>query len=637
MTDKIKHECGIALIRLLKPLEYYYEKYGTWQYGLEKLYLLMEKQHNRGQEGAGLASVKLDAAPGTEYIFRERGLGSNAIPEIFENAQKKFREVGAEKLNDADFVKKNVPYAGELFLGHLRYSTTGRTGLTYVHPLLRRNNWASRSLLLAGNFNMTNVDEMFNQLTSEGQHPRDTADTFVILESLGHYLDREVQYQYDHIEKEGLTGQQISNLIEQRLDISFLLKRACKIWDGGYVISGLIGCGDAFAMRDPWGIRPAFYYHDDEVVVVASERPVIQTAFNLKKEDVHELQPGQALIVKRNGRFILDQIAEKKEKITPCSFERIYFSRGSDYDIYRERKKLGELLIPKILKTIDYDFDHTVFSFIPNTAEVAYFGMLEALEKYCNEQKAKEISEKNGSLTQADIQQILSRRVRSEKVAIKDIKLRTFIAGGNTRNDLAAHVYDITYGSLRRNEDTLVIIDDSIVRGTTLKQSIIKILDRLDPVKIVIVSSSPQIRYPDYYGIDMSRLSEFIAFKAAMQLLKERGMQDLIDDVYRKSLAQKDKKKEEIVNYVKELYAPFTDEEISDKIAQMLTPEDTKAEVKIVFQSIEDLHRACPEHAGDWYFSGDYPTPGGNRMVNYAFINYMQGQENRPYQFKLNF
>jgi amidophosphoribosyltransferase len=637
MTDKIKHECGIALIRLLKPLEYYYEKYGTWQYGLEKLYLLMEKQHNRGQEGAGLASVKLDAAPGTEYIFRERGLGSNAISEIFENAQKTFREVGAEKLNDADFVKKNVPYAGELFLGHLRYSTTGRTGLTYVHPLLRRNNWASRSLLLAGNFNMTNVDEMFIQLISEGQHPRDTADTFVILESLGHYLDREVQYQYDHIEKEGLTGQQISNLIEQRLDISFLLKRACKIWDGGYVISGLIGCGDAFAMRDPWGIRPAFYYHDDEVVVVASERPVIQTAFNLKKEDVHELQPGQALIVKRNGRFILDQIAEKKEKITPCSFERIYFSRGSDYDIYRERKKLGELLIPKILKTIDYDFDHTVFSFIPNTAEVAYFGMLEALEKYCNEQKAKEISEKNGSLTQADIQQILSRRVRSEKVAIKDIKLRTFIAGGNTRNDLAAHVYDITYGSLRRNEDTLVIIDDSIVRGTTLKQSIIKILDRLDPVKIVIVSSSPQIRYPDYYGIDMSRLSEFIAFKAAMQLLKERGMQDLIDDVYRKSLAQKDKKKEEIVNYVKELYAPFTDEEISDKIAQMLTPEDTKAEVKIVFQSIEDLHRACPEHAGDWYFSGDYPTPGGNRMVNYAFINYMQGQENRPYQFKLNF
>ncbi len=637
MTDKIKHECGIALIRLLKPLEYYYEKYGTWQYGLEKLYLLMEKQHNRGQEGAGLASVKLDAAPGTEYIFRERGLGSNAIPEIFENAQKKFREVGAEKLNDADFVKKNVPYAGELFLGHLRYSTTGRTGLTYVHPLLRRNNWASRSLLLAGNFNMTNVDEMFIQLISEGQHPRDTADTFVILESLGHYLDREVQYQYDHIEKEGLTGQQISNLIEQRLDISFLLKRACKIWDGGYVISGLIGCGDAFAMRDPWGIRPAFYYHDDEVVVVASERPVIQTAFNLKKEDVHELQPGQALIVKRNGRFILDQIAEKKEKITPCSFERIYFSRGSDYDIYRERKKLGELLIPKILKTIDYDFDHTVFSFIPNTAEVAYFGMLEALEKYCNEQKAKEISEKNGSLTQADIQQILSRRVRSEKVAIKDIKLRTFIAGGNTRNDLAAHVYDITYGSLRRNEDTLVIIDDSIVRGTTLKQSIIKILDRLDPVKIVIVSSSPQIRYPDYYGIDMSRLSEFIAFKAAMQLLKERGMQDLIDDVYRKSLAQKDKKKEEIVNYVKELYAPFTDEEISDKIAQMLTPEDTKAEVKIVFQSIEDLHTACPEHAGDWYFSGDYPTPGGNRMVNYAFINYMQGQENRPYQFKLKF
>ncbi|MDD3787446.1 MAG: amidophosphoribosyltransferase [Petrimonas sp.] len=637
MTDQLKHECGIAMIRLLKPLDYYYEKYGTWQYGLDKLYLLMEKQHNRGQEGAGLASVKLEAGPGNEYIFRERALGSGAISEIFGKVHNEFGEFAPEQLKNINFVKKNVPFAGELFLGHLRYSTTGKSGLTYVHPLLRRNNWASRSLTLAGNFNMTNVDEMFDQLLSEGQHPRDYADTFVILESLGHYLDREVQYQYDRIEKDNLTGLQISHLIEKNLDIPSLLKRTSEIWDGGYVISGLIGCGDAFALRDPWGIRSAFYYHDDEVVVVASERPVIQTAFDLTVQDIHELQPGQALIVKKDGRISLSQIIEKKEKITPCSFERIYFSRGSDYDIYRERKRLGELLIPKILETVDYDLDNTVFSFIPNTAEVAYFGMQEGLEKYFNQQKAKQITERNGSLTEEDIQRILSKRVRSEKVAIKDIKLRTFIAQGNTRNDLAAHVYDITYGSLRREKDNLVIIDDSIVRGTTLKQSIIKILDRLDPKKIIIVSSSPQIRYPDYYGIDMSRLSEFIAFRAAMELLKDRGLQHIIDDVYQKSLAQKDKKKEEIVNYVKEIYAPFSDEEISDKIAQMLTSEGIKAEVKIVFQTIDDLHKACPANHGDWYFSGNYPTPGGNRMVNFAFINYIQGQENIAYQYKLKF
>ncbi len=637
MTDQLKHECGIAMIRLLKPLDYYYEKYGTWQYGLDKLYLLMEKQHNRGQEGAGLASVKLEAGPGNEYIFRERAFGSGAISEIFGKVHDEFGEFAPEQLKNINFVKKNVPLAGELFLGHLRYSTTGKSGLTYVHPLLRRNNWASRSLTLAGNFNMTNVDEMFEQLLSEGQHPRDYADTFVILESLGHYLDREVQYQYDRIEKDNLTGLQISHLIEKNLDIPSLLKRTSEIWDGGYVISGLIGCGDAFALRDPWGIRSAFYYHDDEVVVVASERPVIQTAFDLTVQDIHELQPGQALIVKKDGRISLSQIIEKKEKITPCSFERIYFSRGSDYDIYRERKRLGELLIPKILETVDYDLDNTVFSFIPNTAEVAYFGMQEGLEKYFNQQKAKQITERNGSLTEEDIQRILSKRVRSEKVAIKDIKLRTFIAQGNTRNDLAAHVYDITYGSLRREKDNLVIIDDSIVRGTTLKQSIIKILDRLDPKKIIIVSSSPQIRYPDYYGIDMSRLSEFIAFRAAMELLKDRGLQHIIDDVYQKSLAQKDKKKEEIVNYVKEIYAPFSDEEISDKIAQMLTSEGIKAEVKIVFQTIDDLHKACPANHGDWYFSGNYPTPGGNRMVNFAFINYIQGQENKAYQYKLKF
>ena len=637
MTDVVKHECGIAMIRLLKPLDYYYDKYGSWQYGLDKLYLLMEKQHNRGQEGAGLAAVKLEASAGNEFIFRERATGSGAIDDIFGKVHETFHQFAPEKLNDIDFVKKSVPFAAELFLGHLRYSTTGKSGAAYLHPLLRRNNWASRSLALAGNFNMTNVDEMFNQLLTEGQHPRDYADTFIILESLGHYLDREVQYQYDHIDKKGLNGQQISHLIEERLDIPFLLKRASKIWDGGYVISGLVGCGDAFAIRDPWGIRPAFYYYDDEVAVVASERPAIQTTFNLTKDNVHELEPGQALIVKKNGKISLSQIVEKKEKITACSFERIYFSRGSDYDIYRERKKLGELLIPQILDAIDNDFDNTVFSFIPNTAEVAFFGMMEALEKHFNREKAQLIAKKGASLNKDEIEQILSRRVRAEKVAIKDIKLRTFITEGNTRNDLAAHVYDITYGSLNRGKDKLVIIDDSIVRGTTLKQSIIKILDRLDPTKIVIVSSSPQIRYPDYYGIDMSRLSEFIAFKAAIELLKEHGMQHVIDEVYQKSLAQKNKKKEEIVNYVKKIYEPFTEDELSDKIAKMLKPEDTKAEVKIVYQTIQNLHKACPNHTGDWYFSGNYPTPGGNRMINQAFINYIEGEENRPYQFKLNF
>ena len=637
MTDIIKHECGIAMIRLLKPLNYYHKKYGTWQYGLDKLYLLMEKQHNRGQEGAGLGAVKLEAAPGNEFIFRERALGSGAISEIFEKVHDSFREFTPQQLQDIEFVKRSVPFASELFIGHLRYSTTGKSGLTYVHPLLRRNNWASRSLALAGNFNMTNVDEMFEQLISEGQHPRDYADTFVMLESLGHYLDREVQYQYDKIEKSSLNGQQVSRLIEEKLDIPFLLKRASKLWDGGYALCGIIGCGDAFTLRDPWGIRSAFYYFDDEVAVVASERPVIQTAFNLKKDDVHELQPGEAFIVKRNGTITTEQILKPKEKITPCSFERIYFSRGSDYDIYRERKRLGELLVPKIVETIDNDFENSVFSFIPNTAEVAYFGMLEGLEKHFNHNKAVELLEKRGQLTPGEVETILAKRVRSEKVAIKDIKLRTFIAQGKSRNDLAAHVYDVTYGSLKRGKDTLVVIDDSIVRGTTLKQSIIKILDRLDPKKIVIVSSSPQIRYPDCYGIDMSRMSEFIAFKAAIKLLEERGMQHIIENVYEKCVAQSRKRKEEIVNYVKEIYAPFSDEEVSDKIAEMLTDKEIKAEVKIVFQTIEDLHKACPNNSGDWYFSGDYPTPGGNRLVNNAFINYIEGQENKVYQYSLNF
>lgn len=637
MTDIIKHECGIAVIRLLKPLNYYYKKYGTWQYGLDKLYLLMEKQHNRGQEGAGLGAVKLESTPGNEFIYRERAVGSSAISEIFSKVHSSFTAFSPEQLNDIEFVKKSVPYAAELFIGHLRYSTTGKSGLTYVHPLLRRNNWASRNLALAGNFNMTNVDEMFQQLLEEGQHPRDYADTFVMLESIGHYLDREVQYQYDHVDKSNLNGQEVSHKIEEKLDIPLLLKRASKNWDGGYALCGLIGCGDAFALRDPWGIRSAFYYHDDEVVVIASERPVIQTAFNLKKDDVKELQPGEAIVIKRNGNISLNQILIKKEKITPCSFERIYFSRGSDYDIYRERKKLGELLVPEIINAINDDFDNTVFSFIPNTAEVAYYGMLEGLEDHFNHKKAKYILEKGSSLSKEEIDRILSKRVRSEKVAIKDIKLRTFIAQGTSRNDLAAHVYDITYGSLRRGVDNLVIIDDSIVRGTTLKQSIIKILDRLDPKKIIIVSSSPQIRYPDCYGIDMSRMSEFIAFKAAIELLKERGMQNIIDETYEKSVKQLHRKKEEIVNYVKDIYAPFTDEEISAKIAQMLTSKDIKAEVQIVFQKIEDLHKACPNNKGDWYFSGDYPTPGGNRLVNSAFINYINGQENRTHQFTLNF
>ena len=637
MSDILKHECGIAMIRLLKPLDYYHKKYGTWQYGLDKLYLLMEKQHNRGQEGAGLGAVKLDAAPGNEYIFRERALGSGAITEIFDKVHESYSRFTPEQLEDVEFAKRTIPYAAELFLGHLRYSTSGRTALTYVHPLLRRNNWASRSLALAGNFSMTNTDEMFEQLLSEGQHPRDYADNFVMLESMGHHLDREVQYQYDKIEHIGKSGYEVSNIIEENLDIPFILRHTSHKWDGGYALCGLIGCGDAFAIRDPWGIRSAFYYCDDEVIVVASERPVIQTAFNLTKEQVMELDPGQALVVKKNGKISTHQIHKPKEQISPCSFERVYFSRGSDYDIYRERKMLGELLVPEIVKAIDDDFDNTVFSFIPNTAEVAYFGMLEGLEKRFNHQKAMEIVERQGELTAEETEAILSKRVRSEKVAIKDIKLRTFIAQGKSKEELATHVYDITYGSLRRGKDKLVIIDDSIVRGTTLKKSIIKILDRLDPTKIIIVSSSPQIRYPDCYGIDMSRMSEFIAFKAAIALLNDRGMQHIIKDVYEKCVAQKDKKKEEVVNYVKEIYAPFTDEEISDKIAQMLTGKEIKSEVKIVFQKIEELHKACPNNKGDWYFSGNYPTPGGNRVVNNAFINYIEKDENRTYQYTFNF
>jgi amidophosphoribosyltransferase len=631
MTEPLKHECGIAMIRLLKPLEYYQEKYGTWQYGLNKLYLLMEKQHNRGQEGAGLAVVKTDSPPGSEFIFRERALGSGAISEIFGIVNKKYEKVPAELLNDAKYASQYLPFAGELFLGHLRYSTTNKQGLSYVQPLLRRNNWKTRNLALAGNFNLTNVDEIFSILLQQGQHPRDYADTFVMLEMLGHALDREVQYQYDKHKDSGLKGEAMNKLVEKDLDIHFLLNRASRGWDGGFVISGLVGCGDAFVYRDPWGIRSAFYYMDDEIVVVASERPVIQTAMNLDVSQVKELQPGQAIIVKKDGGIHFTQIQEKKEKILPCSFERIYFSRGSDADIYRERKELGSLLLPRILKAINSDIQHTVLSFIPNTAEVAFFGMVEAFNKHMNEVKHRKITEKGPSITEEDLNRILSMRVRTEKVVIKDIKLRTFITQEKSRNDLAAHVYDVTYESLVPYQDNLVVIDDSIVRGTTLKQSIIKMLDRVHPKKLVIVSSSPQVRYPDCYGIDMSRMEEFAAFRAAIELLKERGMQSVVDEVYRKSKAQEGKPKEEIVNYVKEIYAPFTDEDISQKMVEMLTPEGTNAEVEIVFQSIENLHKACPDHKGDWYFSGDYPTAGGNRMVNTAFINYYEGRKNRSY------
>jgi len=631
MTEALKHECGIAMIRLLKPLEYYQEKYGTWRYGLNKLYLLMEKQHNRGQEGAGLAVVKIDAPQGSEFIFRERATGSGAIAEIFGNVNKNFN-IPSEKLNDPAYAKENLPFAGELFLGHLRYSTTGRTGISYVHPFLRRNNWTSRNLALAGNFNMTNVDELFNELLEQGQHPRDFADTFVLLESLGHHLDREVQFQFDKYGKDTDTkGEQLNNLIEKNLDIPFMLRSASKKWDGGFVIGGLIGCGDSFVFRDPWGIRPAFYYADDEVVVVASERPVIQTTMNLDVSDIKELEAGQAIVVKKDGRILFSQIMEKKESFAPCSFERIYFSRGSDANIYKERKELGKLLTPPILKSIDSDLRNTVFSFIPNTAEVAFYGMIEGLEDYMRQVRFKKIREKGENISDDDLAQILSMKVRTEKVAIKDIKLRTFIAEDKGRDDLAAHVYDVTYDSIHPHTDNLVVIDDSIVRGTTLQQSIIKMLDRLNPKKIVIVSSSPQIRYPDCYGIDMSRMSEFAAFRAAIELLRDNNLQHIIDEVYRKSAEQRNKPKEEIINYVKEIYEPFTNEQISAQMAKMLTPPGTKAQVELVFQSIENLHKACPDNNGDWYFSGNYPTPGGNRMVNTAFLNYIEGIDKRSY------
>ncbi len=621
--EVLKHECGVAMVRLLKPLEYYHQKYGTWMYGLNKLYLLMEKQHNRGQEGAGLACVKLEASPGEEYMFRERALGTGAITEIFAAVHHHYKGLPPERLDDPLFAKANLPFAGELYMGHLRYSTTGKSGISYVHPFLRRNNWRAKNLALCGNFNLTNVQEIFEEITAIGQHPRAYADTFIMLEQVGHALDREVERLYQQYKAEGLHGMEITHAIEAHVDLSNVLKRCAPQWDGGFVICGLTGSGEAFSVRDPWGIRPAFYYADDEIVILASERPVIQTVMNVHAEEVRELQRGEALFINKEGKWHTQQVLEPKANCA-CSFERIYFSRGSDVDIYKERKLLGKNLVSAILKSVDNDLNHTVFSFIPNTAEVAYFGLLEGLNEHLNKLKKDWITDRSHLLREEELEQILSMRVRSEKVAIKDIKLRTFIAEGNSRNDLAAHVYDITYGSLVPYVDNLVVIDDSIVRGTTLRQSIIGILDRLHPKKIVIVSSSPQVRYPDYYGIDMSRMNEFIAFKAAVALLKERGMESVLTEAYRKAKLQQVRKEMPTENVVKAVYAPFTDKEISDKMVDLLTPVGTQAKVEIVYQTLEGLHASCPNHPGDWYFSGDYPTPGGVRMVNQAFIDYME-------------
>ena len=623
--EQLKHECGVAMIRLLKPLEYYQEKYGTWMYGLNKLYLLMEKQHNRGQEGAGLASVKMEAAPGQEYMFRERALGSGAITEIFQNVQKQFASYSPEQLSDVSFVKENLPFAGDIYMGHLRYSTTGKSGLSYVHPFMRRNNWKAKNLCLCGNFNLTNTDDVFNEIVAKGHHPRIYSDTYVMLELMGHRLDRESERVYNIALDRKLEGLDITHFIEKNIDVRNVLHTSAPLFDGGYVICGFTGSGEMFSMRDPWGLRPAFWYRDEEVVVLASERPVIQTAFDLETDQIQELAPGQALTVRRNGEVSLTQILQPSVK-KACSFERIYFSRGSDRDIYKERKALGEQLTERIGEAVDGDIAHTVFSFIPNTAEVAFYGMLDGFKKKLNHQKAQELFEltQDHQPTIDEIKQVLRPYIRSEKVAIKDIKLRTFITEGNSRNDLAAHVYDITYGSLEPYVDNLVVIDDSIVRGTTLKESIIRILDRLHPRKIVLVSSSPQVRYPDYYGIDMSRMDEFIAFRAAIELLKERKQEHIIDDVYAKSKAQCELPVNEMVNYVKEIYAPFADEEISEKMVEMLRPAEVTTPIEIVYQTLDGLHRACPAHLGDWYFSGDYPTPGGVKLLNLAFIDYYE-------------
>jgi len=632
MSELIKHECGIALIRLRKPLEYYKEKYGTWQYGLNKLYLLMEKQHNRGQDGAGIVNVKMELEPGQEYINRHRSIEENPIKNIFDKVAKGIKKAEKNKPKDADvrWIYENVPFSGEVYLGHLRYGTFGRNSIEFVHPVMRQNNWKSRTLVLAGNFNLTNTDELFQKLIALGQHPKAYTDTVTILEKVGHFLDEENQLHFRNYKNEGLSNRKISPLIEKNLDVQKVLENSSKDWDGGYAIAGMFGHGDAFVMRDPWGIRPAFYYYDDEIVVVASERPVIQTVMNVRADAVSEVKPGEALIIKKDGS-VSNKMIRVPHTRRSCSFERIYFSRGSDKDIYQERKKLGRLLSPAILKSINYDIENTVFSFIPNTAETAFYGLVQGVRQYCVDWKIKQLRERNGSITNEEMEEVLSVEPRVEKLAIKDVKLRTFIADDASRDDLVAHVYDVTYGIINNDKDTLVIIDDSIVRGTTLKKSILKILDRLHPKKIIIVSSAPQIRYPDCYGIDMAVLDKFIAFNATIELLKDTNQEHVIEEVYRKCKEQENLPKEEIVNYVKEIYKQFKAEEVSAKIAELLKPDGCEAEVEIIYQTIENLHEACPNDTGDWYFTGNYPTPGGNKVVNTSFINYVEGKDGRAY------
>ena len=628
MSDTIKHECGIALIRLLKPLEYYKEKYGSAFYGVNKMYLMLEKQHNRGQDGAGVASIKLNMQPGERYISRIRSNEAQPVQDIFTRINQRINEgfkANPALKDNVALQKRELPYIGEVIMGHVRYGTFGKNSIENVHPFLRENNWIYRNLIMAGNFNMTNVNELFDNLVHLGQHPKDKTDTVIVMEGIGHFLDDEVEKLYLQLKEEGYTKQEASPFIAERLNIERILKRAAKYWDGGYAMEGMIGNGDAFVLRDPAGIRPAFYYRDDEVVVVASERPAIQTVFNVKYENVHELPPGNAIIIKKSGEVTVKEILTPRAR-KACSFERIYFSRGSDQDIYRERKMLGKLLFPRIAQAIDHNLKDTVFAYIPNTAETSYLGLIEAAEQYLNEQKAKQLA----TATQSEILRILSEKVRTEKVAIKDVKLRTFITEDSSRDDLVAHVYDITYGSVQKG-DTLVIIDDSIVRGTTLKKSILSILGRLEPKKIVIVSSAPQIRYPDCYGIDMARLEDLVAFQAALALHHERGTYHIIKEVYEKCLTQVALSDDKVVNYVKEVYAPFSDEEISDKIRDLLLPKNFASEVAVIFQTVDNLHKACPENLGDWYFTGDYPTNGGNRVVNRAFINFYEGNKERAY------
>ncbi|HEX5002587.1 MAG TPA: amidophosphoribosyltransferase [Bacteroidia bacterium] len=633
MSDSVKHECGIALLRLLKPLEFYKEKYGTSFYGVNKLYLLMEKQHNRGQDGAGVANIKLDVAPGERYISRHRSNATQPIPDVFDKINSRFAEAAKEhpdKINDPQWLKDNLPFTGEVFLGHLRYGTYGKNSIENCHPFLRQNNWMARNLVVAGNFNMTNVDELLGQLLELGQHPKEKSDTVTVLEKIGHFLDEENELWFQRYKQEGYSNREISALIAQNLDVQRILTRAAKNWDGGYVIAGMIGHGDSFVMRDPNGIRPAWYYHDDEIAVVASERPAIQTTFNLPVEALTEIKPGHALIIRKNGRVEEQKFREPGERRS-CSFERIYFSRGSDIDIYKERKELGNLLCPAVLDAIDYDLKNTVFSYIPNTAESAFYGMVKGMENYLAGIKQQKILKAGKEMTEERLAEILSMRTRVEKLAIKDAKLRTFITDDSQRNDLVAHVYDITYGTVRKGIDSIVVIDDSIVRGTTLRKSILRMLDRLGPKKIIIVSSAPQIRYPDCYGIDMAKLGDFVAFSAAMELLEENNMEHIIDEVYHKCKEQELLPAAQQVNHVREIYKPFTADQISEKISVMLKPADLNADVQIIFQKIEDLHQACPGHTGDWYFSGNYPTPGGNKVVCKSFINHVEGRNERAY------